>query len=147
MIINLTQHRATPEQLDAGVVDLPDSYRTSVIEALTFDEIPDSTEMEYRANAIAFIVSCYILGRLCPTGSFEDISYQWGNNNIEDENVKAFNHSFMIGGAPFFMSTLEQELSYLGTVLYAFSKRVSMDGANGEKVSQFKHIGFVKANV
>ena len=147
MIINLTQHKATPEQLDAGVVDLPDSYRTRVIEALTFDEIPDGTEIAYRVNAIAFIVSCYILGRLCPTDSFKDITKKWGDNNIEDENVKVFNHSFMIGGAPFLMSTLEEELSYLGTVLYAFSKRVSMDGANGEKVSKFKHIGFVKANI
>ena len=147
MIINLTQHRATLEQVDAGVIDLPESYRTSVIEALTFDDIPSKTDMEQRANTIAFVVSCYILGRLIPTGSFEDISDKWGSNSIDDENIKAFNHSFLIGGAPFFMSTLESELSYIGRVLYAFSKRESKDIANGEKISYFKHIGFVQANI
>jgi hypothetical protein len=54
----------------------------------------------------------------------------------------------MIGGAPFFMSTLEKTLKEYGIKpLYAFSKRESVEeNENGIiiKKSIFKHIGFVE---
>lgn len=36
MIINLTQDQATPDQIAAGVVDLPQSGREAMAELLTF---------------------------------------------------------------------------------------------------------------
>jgi len=117
MIANLTQHMATSEQKDAGVVDLVermDEIRT----LLTFEDIPDKNEMEERALRLAKIV--------------------------KEEGV--FN-KVMIGGAPFFMSTLEKVLKEEGfDVVYAFSKRVVEEKEeNGEiiKIARFKHIGFV----
>ena len=40
MIINLTQHVATPEQISAGVTDLPEHIRSELIALLTFEELP-----------------------------------------------------------------------------------------------------------
>lgn len=55
----------------------------------------------------------------------------------------------MIGGAPFFMAPLEEELRSRGIrVMYAFSERVSIETlVDGEVVkrSVFKHLGFVEA--
>ncbi len=42
MIINLTQHAATAEQVAVGVVDLPAEQREALIDALTFESIPDA---------------------------------------------------------------------------------------------------------
>ena len=55
----------------------------------------------------------------------------------------------MVGGAPFFMSTLEDALKKRGIrVLYAFSVRESVDQImeNGsiKKVAIFRHVGFVE---
>ena len=55
----------------------------------------------------------------------------------------------MIGGAPYFMSTLEKVLKEHGfTPLYAFSKRESieekMPDGSVKKVQVFRHIGFVE---
>ena len=60
----------------------------------------------------------------------------------------------MIGGAPYFMSYLEQELKNNGVQpLYSFTQRVSVEevvmdenlNLITKKTSVFKHIGFVKA--
>ena len=56
----------------------------------------------------------------------------------------------MIGGAPYFMSTLEKKLKEYGIKpLYSFSKRIveeSEDKDTGEVVKKtiFKHLGFVE---
>lgn len=55
----------------------------------------------------------------------------------------------MIGGAPFFMSFLEQALKFVGVEpVYAFSKRESQeqvqDDGSVRKVNVFKHVGFVR---
>ena len=57
----------------------------------------------------------------------------------------------MIGGAPFFMGILEQELKKQGIKpVYAFSQRESVDKemADGsvQKVAVFKHLGFYEVN-
>jgi hypothetical protein len=51
----------------------------------------------------------------------------------------------MIGGAPFFMPVLAQMLlrRFGIKAVYAFSKRVAVDGPDGTKTSVFKHMGFV----
>lgn len=54
--INLTQHMATPEQKADGVVDIANpTERTILLECLHFDEIPDTTELSRRAEALADI--------------------------------------------------------------------------------------------
>jgi len=65
------------------------------------------------------------------------------------EIVKTYGvHNVMIGGAPYFMSTLERYLKNEHiTPMYAFSSRESVEvhTPNGvEKKSVFKHLGFVK---
>ena len=93
--------------------------RKSEIQALlTFDEIPSKNEMEDRAIRLA---------KIC----------------VEEGFDKA-----MIGGAPYFMSTLEKVLKENGIQpLYAFSKRIveEIETKNGvEKKVIFKHLGFVE---
>lgn len=108
-ILNLTQHVATQEQKDAGVIDLAPEDRKVLIFLLTFDEIPSNSEMWNLAKKI-----CYLAEKSHPdkfVGEFGDQTYP----------------PVMIGGAPFFMAPLEKTLSEIFTVLYAFSKRVSVD--------------------
>jgi len=117
-IANLTQHNSTKEQQEIGVVDLIER-QDEIKTLLTFDEIPTKEEMEDRAERLVRIVK--------EEGIFD---------------------SAMIGGAPFFMSTLEKVLKENGIQpLYAFSKRISIEEEqNGQiiKKSIFKFEGFVK---
>ena len=119
-IINLTQHLATPEQIDAGVVDLPDLARTALTELLTFEDLPTLTEIDTRA-------------------------YQIAELGIASDCAQA-----MIGGAPYLMRALERALFDVEIIpRYAFSKRVSVDEIQSDgivvKVNKFKHLGFVGA--
>ena len=51
-ILNLTQHMATQEQYDAGVLEPENKVR--VKDLLTFDTIPSILEMEERAEQLAY---------------------------------------------------------------------------------------------
>jgi len=51
MILNLTQHPASPEQVQAGVVEPED--KTKVRELLTFNEIPSRNEIIETAEVLA----------------------------------------------------------------------------------------------
>jgi len=122
-ILNLTQHEATSEQKEAGVVDLTEQEHAKLRNFLTFNDLPSCKEIEDRADLIAELASEYA--------------------DPEDRYV-------MIGGAPFLMSALEDKLKALCfEPLYAFSKRnvieeVQEDGKI-KKTAIFKHIGFVRA--
>lgn len=122
MILNLTQHRATPEQIAAGVVDLSDADRASLARALTFDELPAALPLKARAGSIAMMASgCF------PPGE---------------------PRSAMIGGAPYLMAPLELAL-WAANIrpLYAFSQRESVEeqkpDGSVEKKAVFRHAGFV----
>lgn len=130
MILNLTQHAATPEQLEAGVVDLPPNAMAWIRMALTFGGIPSNESLAKRAEAIAdFAVEQGLL-----SGAF-------------DEEL-GFGQA-MIGGAPYFMRHLEDALSARRVQpLYAFSRRVSVEKVvDGVvvKTNEFRHEGFVLA--
>jgi hypothetical protein len=117
-ILNLTQHKATPEQLKAGVVDLNNDDRAKLIAMLTFNELPLIDEITGKAMDIA------------------DIANRHGYKKV------------MIGGAPYLMSALEAALIDKGiSPVYAFSKRESVevmkDDGSVEKRTVFKHVGFV----
>lgn len=122
MIINLTQHPATPEQIAAGVVDMPAPQREELIKLLTFEEVIYPPELRERAEAIADLAD-----RTFP--------------KAEDA---------MIGGAPFLMAPLEDALRKRDIFpMYAFSARVSVEDVQPDgstiKRSVFRHLGFVEA--
>jgi len=127
-ILNLTQHKATPEQVAAGVVDLADDKRAILSEWLTFDSLPSADVISAIAATIA---------QACCGGSltFGEMAEEYGYA--------------MIGGAPFLMSALENALIERGvTPLYAFSVRESAEQVQPDgrvtKTNVFKHIGFVQ---
>ena len=87
---------------------------------LTFVSAPTKVEMKARASKLAQIA------------------------------VEANAEAAMIGGAPYFMSTLETALKEVGVKpLYAFSERVSVEemDENGNVVKRnvFRHAGWVEA--
>jgi hypothetical protein len=93
--------------------------KAAVQAALTFDAIPSSEDMKERADFLARIAK-------------------------DSGASKA-----MIGGAPFFMSTLEKALLDVGIKpVYAFSVRESVEKTTDDgtvtKTNVFKHTGFVE---
>lgn len=118
-ILNLTQHNATPEQIDAGVIELQPEVKQVLKGLLDFQQLPSSDEVLIRAVAIT------------------KIAKEHGASTA------------MIGGAPFLMGTLETVLKDNGIKpLYAFSQRISIERVNPDgsvvKTSEFKHMGFVE---
>ncbi|MGW8177541.1 MAG: hypothetical protein ACWGQW_01930 [bacterium] len=117
MMINLTQHDPSVEQMNAGV--FCHEEQESIRMLLTFESLPSKEEMESRAQQLAELAA-------------------------ETGVTRA-----MIGGAPFFMSTLEQALHAIGIQpVYAFSLRESVEQVQEDgstrKVNVFRHIGFVE---
>ena len=120
MILNLTQHHATNEQLAQGVVDCSNPVRLANL--LTFEHLPTRQEIEARAEGLAMLVYSHL---------------------AEPKYA-------MVGGAPYLMAPLESALRARGiTPVYAFSQRVSVEtvAADGAvtKTAVFKHLGFVGA--
>lgn len=129
MILNMTQHDATAEQLSAGVIDPPGYIRGKIRALLTFDALPSAEEISVRAYAIADLAE-----------------------NAADDVAGADPVYAMIGGAPYLMAPLEDALLRVGIPpVYAFSKRESVeenvpDGAVTKR-SVFRHIGFVEVAI
>lgn len=121
-IYNLTQHVATPDQVAAGVEDLPEDDRTKLRDLLTFDVLPMHEEVVERARRIAFLLGPCVGEKYA-----------------------------MIGGAPFLMEPLADVLRRNRyTPVYAFSLRESKEkrqtDGSVKKVQVFKHIGFVRGD-
>lgn len=130
MIVNLTQHPATPEQIADGVRDLPAAELAALRELLTFTDLPDAAEIESRAEALAELA--------CSNGL--------GGDDADDPHPSAA----MIGGAGYLMPTLERALrGYSIEPLHAFTRRevVEVAGADGSvtKTAVFRHAGWVRA--
>lgn len=115
-ILNLTQHVASVEQEKIGVFE--PSNKDEVRKWLNFDEIPDVYGISVSAKQLA---------------------------EIAEKELKSWSIKYvMIGGAPFLMSMLENQLNKRDIIpLYAFSKRV-VEEKDGVKKSVFKHLGFVE---
>jgi len=144
MIINFTQHKATEEQRAEGVVDYNEALQmyveyleetggdtedfltrmpSTLEDILTFEELPYDLEPLHRARQLANIA------KLLDQNSEQPIQV-------------------MIGGAPFLMAPLQEELLRNGIQpVYAFSRRESVEEVQEDgsvrKSSVFKHIGFV----
>jgi hypothetical protein len=139
-IINLTQHAATPEQVAAGVFDLPPSLRGRLSALLTFDTIPSAEEIKARAHDIALLAAALADGH--------DRAEEVGGE-VDENDTGAFALHAMIGGAPYLMAPLEAALSEVGIEpLYAFSVRETEEQKQPDgsvrKVTVFRHAGFVK---
>lgn len=129
MIVNLTQHLVTGEQLAAGVVDIPPPLRRILSDALTFESIPTRNQIIDAAEIIA------------------DIAYQFRTPEYD-----MLPDAAMIGGAMWLMGPLAEALQARGIEpLFAFSQRQSVEStlADGSisKISIFRHVGFVSAIV
>tara|TARA_B100001123_G_scaffold408216_1_gene501194 strand:+ start:675 stop:1061 length:387 start_codon:yes stop_codon:yes gene_type:complete len=122
VILNLTQHKATAEQLEAGVEEPIPVNKQEIQKLLTFESIPTKEVIEERARQLSFIAKGYLRSKDA--------------------------YTVMIGGAPFLMAALEKALRAENLdPVYAFSKRESTevdDGTGGvRKVAIFRHLGFV----
>ena len=131
MVINLTQHKATPEQVAQGVVDLPDEVRQALVVALTFDDLPTLAEIEDTAEVVAELACQNGLGG--------------------DDGDSPWPEAAMIGGAPFLMALLETALKARGIrPVYAFSRRESDETTKPDgsvvKTNVFRHVGFVSVD-
>jgi len=130
MIINLTQHSASFDQVAVGVVDLAGDHLAGLKEALTFDSCPDVQDILDRAEYIAEL-ACY-----------NGLSGDDGDSQIPEQA--------MIGGALWLMSPLAAALRVRGICpVFAFSVRETeeqkqLDGSV-RKVAVFRHAGFVPA--
>jgi len=121
-MINLTQHLATTDQLADGVVNLSEIQRQSLIALLSFDELPEPSDTQKRAKAIAAIAKYH--------------------------NATAA----LIGGALWLMPALIKSLTAESIEpYYAFSKRVTQEDrlSDGtiQKVTYFRHSGFILATL
>ena len=130
MILNLTQHPASSEQVDLGVVDLRDEQLGALKELLTFDFCPNSAEIKDRAEAIAELASF--------------------NGLAGDEGDSPFIDTAMIGGALWLMAPLAQALKERGIEpFFAFSVRETEEQTQADgsvrKVVVFRHTGWVPA--
>jgi hypothetical protein len=126
MILNLTQHAATPEQLADGVRDLDAELRALLTAALTVEDLPTKAEILSRCQAVV------------------DIALSTEANEPPC--------TVMIGGAPWMMGPLAHELrEQVGCrCLFAFSKREAVEttGPDGsvKKSSVFRHAGWIEAS-
>lgn len=130
MIVNLTQHPATSDQLAAGVQDLPAEVRDALVALLTFANCPDRQEIFERAEDIAEL-ACY-------------------NGLGGDDGDSPFPAGAMIGGALWLMAPLSDALRHRGiNPLFAFSVRETQEQKNADgsvrKIAVFRHAGWVPA--
>lgn len=128
MILNLTQHPATPDQVADGVVDLTGDALLALKDALTFNHLPTIGEIRDRADWIAALASDYITKK----GLRPDVGRP----------------EAMIGGAPFLMAPLERALlNRKIDPVYAFSQREVVEQIDDQgqvsKKSVFRHLGFI----
>ena len=126
MILNLTQHNATADQINVGINDLTVDFQTALKGLLTFPTQYTRADLEYRALQIHELIRDFC-------GTSEEVL----------EGV-------MIGGMPSFMPVLESVLISKGIkVGYACTERKSVDKeVDGKiiKTAVFVHAGMYWAN-
>lgn len=158
MILNLTQHAATTEQVAEDVRDYPHETRAKLAQSLTFNarELAGKNPGVVRDNIndrARMLVSDFVLPALMKVARafLQEGGYEC--SEIEAINIMRPGHitlRVMIGGAPYLMEPLAKELRRVGaTPVYALSERISteMAGEGGavKKVAVFRHLGFVEA--
>jgi len=140
VILNLTQHSATPEQQSQGVVEPSAELKQKIKQLLTFEELPEYSDIMERAEKLVDLIEDEYLPDLEKRGVIQVSSE--GQADFEVEGV-------LIGGAPYLMAPLEEELIEAGFVpLYAFAKRVVEERQEPDgtvkKITVFRHQGFIR---
>ena len=158
MIINLTQHRATPEQVAAGVVDVP-ADRQALLKALLTVEIAgkfaDLSETErlhellHRADEIVsnFVAPEQVARAEAVCRQAEQRGHPASGVDALAVVMDARAVECMVGGFPPLVRALRQQLAFIGAVpVEALSDRVVTETINEngtvDKQAIFKHLGF-----
>ena len=111
--INLTQHKASADQISAGVTDFQiPSICEKLTKLLTFDTLPTSADIDSRVEQIARLAAGF-------------------------ESAMIGGAPFLM---PALAGALKKAGII---PLYAFSRRKAIDGPDGQKISIFQHEGFV----
>jgi hypothetical protein len=125
-IVNATRHPASPQQVEAGVIEPEPEAKAEMVEIMTFETCPSGKDVETAAKKFAAIVK----------------------KQVE----KALAAKVMIGGAPFFMAPVVkaiQDVAPYIKIVYAFSQREAVetvaDDGTVTKKTIFVHKGFVPA--
>lgn len=126
IILNFTQHDATPEQLAEGVVEIHPENRKFVRGLLTFNELPSRMGLKNRARLLV---------------------------DFAEEEARALGDdatAVMIGSAPYFTPWLEAAMQDAGfKVLYSFKKKIFEEEIQADgsvrKNTIYRHEGFVEA--
>lgn len=121
-ILNMTQHEATRDQIAAGVVQPVRADHERVKEIITFEELPELSQLKWRARRFAELARALLQKYGC--------------------------EAVMIGGTPYFAAEQERALWESGIrFCYAFSQRDSIDETQPDgsvvKRTVFKHAGFI----
>lgn len=135
MILNLTQHDGTPEQVAEGLVEPSDK---EYVQKLLTIEAKDLLEVPQRARLLARFAK-----REATNRPFDFHSMKTHGLNPTITGV-------MIGGFPAMMSLLEKEIRKVGLLpMYSFSERRSVDqpqpDGSVKRVGVFKHTFFFPA--
>lgn len=140
-VINLTQHKSTANQ---NCLDLEGRDLDYLKELLTFNTLPDEKEILNRAKTLSALAWKQAYWNVIAEN--DHLSY------LEDEDeilAYARGTKVMIGGAPYLMTALADELKKDGlTPVYSFTERKAVESVvDGEvrKTSIFSHVGWVKA--
>lgn len=126
IVINLTQHIATYEQIVDGVVEPSNIAKEKINKYLTFNDLPTLHDLRKRASILT--------------------------NIAKHECIKYQTNLVMIGGAPYIMGILEEALKLRGMLpVYSFSikhviEEIQEDGTIIKR-TVFEHIGFIKPYV
>lgn len=140
--LNLTQHTASADQLEVGVLDMSKYLGNAVKALLTFEEVPSAKEIQRRANKLAYLAKD-VQRRLAK----QDTAPYYCD---EDEGMELPFRQVMIGGAPYLMGPLAATLRKYGLEpVFAFTERISVDEPQADgsvrKVAVFRHSGWVPA--
>jgi len=121
MILNMTQHAMTPDQIADGACEPTPEIKARIVALLTFTTLPAPAEITLRASSLARIAK-----EVGATGA-------------------------LIGGAPYLMGSLELALEFEGIEpLYSYTERRAVEehqpDGSVKKSQVFAHVGFVRVH-
>ena len=155
MIINLTQHAATADQIESGVVDVADRERLSALLTVQvggpygFANLRRAAQDDWMRSTASAIVSEFILPAVAQVtreyfAAVTDNPLRWTDTDALSARVMP-RVPVMVGGFAPLMGVLIPMLKEYGAdPLYALSDRVSVDETQPDG-SVIKHLGFYPA--
>lgn len=160
-IINLTQHAATMDQIEAGVVDVTDRERLSRLLTVQvggpdgFAAMIPSVQAEFLNATAQGLLQAFVLPEVARVTRDYLASFAQGGSipvtDVDALNARAMPRvQAMVGGFAPLMAALIPLLKEHGCdPLYALSDRVTVETVQGDgtvkKTSVFQHMGFYPA--